>query len=271
MSFYRDGILEKSTILHETDICHGFSTRLGGVSTLPHTASMNVAEGHGDDPETVRENIDILASTVSGGKMRCDAVICAPQIHSATIRRVTAADAGSGVLTPASQRGDGFVTDERGILLMVRMADCVPILFSAVRDEGSHIVAAVHAGWRGAAAGIAGEAVRIMTAMGARPDSIRCAIGQSIHACCYEVREDFTDAVTAMRGKSFAEAHIRARGEKLFADIPAMNRTILLEAGLHPEQIDLSHRCTACAPDEFHSHRASHGLRGAMGAVIGIL
>ena len=59
--FYRKGILEKSSLLDMADLYHGFSTREGGVSTLSHTATMNVAEGHGDPHEVVRENIRILA------------------------------------------------------------------------------------------------------------------------------------------------------------------------------------------------------------------
>lgn len=254
----------------EPRIMHGFSTRAGGVSILPHTASMNVADGHGDPPGTVRENIGILARAVSGGTLDERAVVCAPQIHSAKIRRVTAADAGSGVVSPPGESGDGFVTDAPGVLLMIRMADCVPILFSARREDGAPLAAAVHAGWRGTVAGIAPAAVALLLAMGAQRESIRCALGQAIHACCYEVGADFRDAVRAAQGEDFAQAHIAPRNGRLFADVPGMNRTLLLAAGLTKAQIDLSPCCTACAPSVFHSHRASRGMRGAMGALIGI-
>ncbi|MBQ7334417.1 MAG: laccase domain-containing protein, partial [Clostridia bacterium] len=100
--------------------------------------------------------------------------------------------------------------------------------------------------------------------------TIRCAIGHAIHACCYEVGEDFCDAVASARGSEFARDHIEHRAGKLYADVPKMNRTILLSAGLIEEQIDVSSACTACAPHLYHSHRASRGMRGAMGALIGI-
>lgn len=270
--FCRKGILEKSSLLEDAPcVLHGFSVRIGGISTLPHTASMNVARGHGDSDETVRENIGILARAVSDGRLGASDVIYAHQIHSSKIRRVTAADAGSGVTAPAGEDGDGFITDVPGILLMISVADCTPILFSARRADGSPIVCAIHAGWRGTAAGIASEAVHRITEMGGEAASIRCAVGQAIHACCYEVKEDFRDAVAAMRGSDFARAHIAERGGMLFADVPGMNVTLLHEAGLTDAQIDLSPRCTACAPEEFHSHRASRGLRGAMGALIGFI
>lgn len=270
--FYRDGILERSTLLlDEARVCHGFSTRLGGVSTLSHTCAMNVATGHGDADEIVRENIDILARAVSGERLGASDTVCARQIHSARIRTVSACDRGSGVLRPAGGDGDGFLTDVPGVLLMIRVADCTPLLFSAYRADGSPLVCAVHAGWRGTAAGIAPEAVRLLTGEGAIRSSIRCAIGQAIGRCCYEVQSDFYDAVVSLRGRRFADRHISPRDGHLYADVPGMNETLLYEAGLTPAQIDRSPRCTACAPDEFHSHRASHGLRGAMGAMIGIL
>ena len=268
--FYRDGILEKSSFLDEADLYHGFSTREGGVSTLPHTATMNVAEGHGDPHEVVRENIRILARAVSGDALDEKCVICAPQIHSAIIRSVTEADRGSGVLLPHGGEGDGFITDIPGVLLMIRVADCVPILYAARRSDGSPIVCATHAGWRGTVSGIAAEAIRRIVGMGGDISTVRCAIGQAIHPCCYEVGEDFREAVTQAQGADFARHHIENRDGKLYADVPKMNRTILLSAGLTEEQIDVSSACTACAPHLYHSHRASRGMRGAMGALIGI-
>jgi len=268
--FIKDKILFRSDRMRDGDIFHGFSTREGGVSRLPHTAAMNVAEGHGDPTETVRKNIGILARAVSGGTLDERAVICAPQIHSAKIRYVTAADGGEGVIRPAGEPGDGFYTDQPGVLLMVRVADCVPILFSARRADGSPLVAAVHAGWRGTVSGIAPKAAEKLLSLGAEPASIRAAIGQCIHPCCFEVREDFIAAVTDARGGEFAGRHIKKRGDRFFADLPGMNEELLLAARLTPAQIDVSPYCTACDADLFHSHRATGGKRGAMGAMIGI-
>lgn len=264
--FIRDKILFSSDLLDADGICHGFSTREGGVSTLSHTASMNVADGHGDPPETVRENLSILARHVSGGTLDACDTVYAPQIHSAIVRYVSEEDCGH-----PGQPCDGFFTDRAGVLLTVRTADCVPILFTAKRADSSPLIAAVHAGWRGTIAGIAAEAVRKLTGAGAELSTVRAAIGQCIHDCCFTVREDFIKAVTDACGAEFANQHIRARGRLFYADLPAMNLEILREAGLTKEQIDVSPYCTACAPELFHSHRASGGMRGAMGAVIGIL
>lgn len=268
--FIKDGIIFRSDLLSADGIAHGFSTREGGISHLSHTASMNVAEGHGDDDATVRGNIRILARTVSGGTMDETAVVCAPQIHSAHIRYVTAAEGGTGVTLPAGASGDGFFTDCPGVLLMIRVADCVPILFTARRTDGSPLIAAVHAGWRGTVSGIATAAVRCLTDAGATTDSIRAAIGQCIHDCCFEVQADFTEAVTDAQGANFADRHIRKRNDRLYADLVGMNLELLRAAGLTDTQIDTSPHCTACNPTLFHSHRATRGHRGAMGAIIGI-
>lgn len=268
--FIKDTILFRSDLLSDGDIFHGFSTREGGVSRLPHTCTMNVAEGHGDPAETVRKNIGILARAVTGGTLGESTVVCAPQIHSAKIRYVTAADGGEGVTRPAGESGDGFYTDCPGILLMVRVADCVPILFSARRADGSPLVAAVHAGWRGTVAGIAPKAVEALVGAGAEISTVRAAIGQCIHDCCFAVKEDFIAAVTDARGADFAGRHIGKRNDTFSADLVGMNEELLLAAGLTAAQIDVSPHCTACDPDLFHSHRATGGVRGAMGAMIGI-
>ena len=271
MSFARDGILYRSDILDPACAVHGFSTRAGGVSTAPAVASMNLALRDGDTEQNVLRNTEILARAVSHGVLgACDAV-CAPQIHSARIRRVTAQNRGEGVVRAPGESGDGFLTDTPGVLLLVRHADCVPILFTARRGDASPLAAAVHAGWRGTVAGIAPAAVRLLCEMGASLPTVRAALGQAIHACCYEVGEDFRDAVRAARGAEFAARHIQERAGRLFADVPGMNRTLLLECGLNEAQIDLSPCCTACAPHTFHSHRAGGGQRGAMAAAIAIL
>ena len=263
-------MLTSTLLAAEPRIMHGFSTREGGISTLAHTASMNVAKGRGDPDETVIANISLFARRVSGGSLDAAAVVCASQIHSTKIRRVTAADCGTGTVLPTGEDCDGFITDEPNVLLMVRVADCTPILFSARRADGSPIVCAVHAGWRGTVAGIASEAVSLIKEAGGELSTVRCAVGQAIRDCCYEVKEDFRDAVIAARGTAFADTHIRVRDGKMFADVPGMNVTVLREAGLTDAQMDVFPHCTACNPEKFHSHRASRGIRGAMGAMIGI-
>jgi len=271
--FLRRHILYKSTLLESPELIHGFSTREGGISSLPHTARMNTAFDKGDSDETVRRNLVLFlaaAKEEAPSEEDLSRIVCGPQIHSATVRRVTRADGGQGVLRDVPYSADGYLTDESGVWLLVRIADCVPVLLAGRRADGKPVVAAVHAGWRGTVAGIAGNAVSMMRELGVLPEAITAAIGPSIHDCCYQVGEDFRLAVKEMRGSDFATGHVKERGGALYADLQGMNREILLDCGLREENIDISPACTMCRPEEFHSHRATGGLRGAMAAVIGI-
>lgn len=268
--FYSDGILKRSDLLLREGVMHGFSTRLGGVSEHPFTREMNLAFGREDPDGTVLRNAEIFARALSGGSFGADSAVCASQIHSAKVRYVTEADRGDGYLIrpPAGEPGDGFYTDRPGVFLTVRIADCVPILLLGERDDKTPVVAAVHAGWRGTVSGIAGEAVRRLAAEGVSVTTLRAAIGPHIGECCFTVREDFRDAVTAARGAGFASRHIRENGGSLRADLTGMNLEILADAGVPRENVDVSPDCTACAPETYHSHRRTEGRRGAMGAGI---
>lgn len=268
--FYTDGILVKSTLLEEDGVVHAFSTRLGGVSTHPDTKSMNIALGHGDSEDIVLKNTDILVRKTSGDVFTAENAVVTSQIHSAIVRVLTTDNLGEGVTRAAGESCDGFVTDEAGVVPIVRTADCVPILFTARKADGSPVVGAVHAGWRGTVAGIADEAVKEMLSLGAMLDSVKVAIGPHINKCCFEVQQDFYDSVSAMRGEAFATRHIY-RENGLHADLTGMNLEVLLTAGVSVENIDVSDECTCCLNDKYHSHRKTHGKRGAMGSLIAIL
>ena len=114
----RNGVLFRSSLLSLPGICHGFSTRLGGVSTHPYTKEMNLAMGREDDDDTVRQNGEIFASLVSGGVLHKEDLVAAPQIHSAKVRILTADNRGEGMVKPAGSECDGFVTDVPGVLPM---------------------------------------------------------------------------------------------------------------------------------------------------------
>lgn len=254
-----------SDILSLPTVRHAFSTRLGGVSTDPATREMNVAPVRADSPECVRENIGILASTVG-----CTAkdVVCTHQIHSNLLRYVSAADRGDGVLRAAKRECDGFYTDVPGVVLMVRTADCAPVLLAGLRDDGTPAVCAVHAGWRGSCAGISAMAVAAMVSMGVRAENIRAAIGPCAHFEAFEVGEDMRDAVRDAAGADFTARHVRDHGGRLHADVCGMNVEFLRNSGVPADGIDVSDQCTITECGLFHSHRATKGNRGAMGNVI---
>ena len=254
-----------SSALELPGVRHAFSTRLGGVSENAVTGSMNVAFGRGDDDETVRRNIGVLAAKVGA---TANDVVCAPQIHSDLLRFVTERDRGEGATRDATRRGDGFYTDRTGVALMVRTADCAPILLAGLRSNGTPAVAAVHAGWRGAAQGIALMAVCALCSLGVEAKNVFAAIGPCASFERYEVGEDMRDEVARLAGARIAERYVRETGGSLHADVAGMNREFLLAAGVPEDHVDSAALCTIGDPSRFHSHRASRGVRGTMGNVI---
>ena len=125
---------------------------------------------------------------------------------------------------------------------------------------------AVHAGWRGTVADIAGNAVRAMAEQfGAKPENIRAAIGPNIGVCCFETHADVPDAVRAVLGEE-AEGFIVPVGEKFRVDLKGVNAALLRRAGVRP--IEISDACTACEPERFWSHRRVGNDRGSLAAII---
>ena len=261
----RDGIVFLQSDLLRSK--HAFSTRVGGVSTLSHTSSLNLAFGRGDDDETVLENVRLFLGAVG---IDGESIISVPQIHSAEVRAVSRAEKGYGVYRSSPFSCDGYVTQDKEITLGVKTADCVPILMEARNEQDDVIaVSAIHAGWRGTVSKIAKVGVEKLISLGAKPEKTFVAIGPCIHRCCYEVGEDFCKEIKEKLGQNYDNADIiTAADGKLYADLIKMNLQILLSCGIPEDNIDVSDHCTCCNPDLFYSHRASDGVRGTMMSVI---
>ncbi len=248
---------------------HGFSTRIGGVSRLPHTASLNLGVERGDSRETVIENLSLFADALDVDR---ESIISVSQIHSTKIRYITEKERGEGFFCHETEACDGYITDRQGVTLGVRTADCVPILLYAPPTENfSGAVSALHAGWRGTAAGIAREAVEMLSEMGADVSLIKAAIGPAIGSCCYTVREDFFAEFKEKAGVALTEKYVTAVSHGVWkADLKGANWEILSRCGLSDKNIDVCRLCTCCEPDEFFSHRYSGGVRGTMLSVIAL-
>jgi polyphenol oxidase len=149
--------------------------------------------------------------------------------------------------------GDALVTSQPGIAVSVRTADCYPILLA---DSRRHVVAAVHAGWRGTAARIVPEAIAKMRAQwGTEPQDIYAAIGPGIGACCYEVGADVARQFDANAGR---------------LDLAEANRCQLLDSGVGNAHIDVLGLCTFCDTERFHSYRRDKEQAGRMVSFIRI-
>jgi len=244
---------------------HGFSTRLGGVSQ-GMWESLDLGPSRGDDPDHVRENYRRFLSAIGarGGRMAMT-----NQVHGGAVRCVTMADVHTDPCDRVGYEADGLMTDLPEVALVVYSADCIPILFY---DPARRVVAAVHAGWRGTAAGIAAVAVeRMKEVYGCRPEDILAAVGPGIGPDCFETHEDVPNAMTAALSTAVLQ-HIRIKENGKFAvDLKGINAMRLEQAGLDPAHIAVSGICTACHPEKFWSHRKQGTDRGSMAAAIQLL
>ena len=252
--------LLKSTVLKSK---HAFSTRIGGVSSMEHTKSLNLAYGRGDDEAVVRRNVEIFADAL---QIDAQKIISVPQIHSDFVIIVDETNAGEGIFKETTLECDGYITNKVGLPVAVKTADCVPILLEARDDCGKVLaVAAIHAGWRGTADKIAARAIEKFSLLGAEPRNIYAVIGPSIDECCYEVGNDFANAIREKLGQNYEIKYIKRKtNEALYADLKGMNLEILMSCGVPMENIDVCEYCTCCNPELFYSHRGQKGKRGTM-------
>jgi polyphenol oxidase len=221
-----------------------FSTREGGVSQGPYR-SLNLGMLTDDEPDRVAENRRRLA-----GAARVDAsrVAMGWQVHGSEIREWSGPDPQNTYAEPGGKqlpRVDGHVTRERGLALLVLVADCFPVALS-----DGHRVAMLHCGWRPLAGGIVERAVERFE----RPPA--AAVGPGIGGCCYEVGPEVLAHFEDVRGA--------ADGRML--DLRHVIDARLAAAGV--TEVEHLDRCTSCHPDLYFSHRRDDGLTGRQAGMV---
>jgi YfiH family protein len=221
-------------------IRHGFFTRQGGVSQGLYE-SLNVGPGSNDDPAAVTENRRRAAEALGAGP---ESLLTCYQIHSVMVR---VAETPWGEKRP---EGDAVVARTPGLICGVLTADCAPVLMA---DPGAGVVAAVHAGWKGALDGVVASAVAAMEAEGARPGHIVAAVGPCIAQASYEVGPEFLQRFAAHDpGSELFFKPAPEPGKQLF-DLPRFVLWRLEQAGVgEAEWLG----CDTCAEEaEFFSNR----------------
>jgi len=239
----------------EPSLVHAVLTRLGGVS-LPPFASLNLSQVVGDDPAAVATNYERVCGAL--GIRRSQMATCY-QFHSADVFVVAASDGGRLV-----GHGDAMITDQPGVYLSMRFADCTPLL---LHDPVRRAVGIAHAGWRGTLKNVAGAVVRAMVErLGCLPGDITAVVGPAIGPCCYQVGSEVIQAAEAVRADAAELLQPHAGGCYHF-DLWEANRRQLVEAGVSHAAV--AGLCTACRTDHFFSHRAEQGQTGRFAALIG--
>jgi polyphenol oxidase len=230
------------------------TTRHGGVSAGRY-ATLNLSFAVGDEAANVHENRGRASAALGTG---LGAFVFADQVHGRRAEIVSAADRGRGTLAAGDAVGpaDALVTAEPGTVLAILVADCVPIV---LYDPAAHVLACVHAGWRGTVAGAAQAALAAMGSLGTQPRDVVAGIGPAIAPGSYQVGADVAAAARDAFGPQ-AQALLRpdaagAPGRWLF-DLPAANRHVLRTAGVPDGQIHVAATPTGPGPGLFFSHRA---------------
>ena len=206
-------------LLTKAGVRHGFFTRQGGVSTGIFEG-LNAGLGSSDDPAAVAENRRRIAVAMGGTP---DDLAACYQIHSA-ITRVA-----DGPWHGDRPEGDAVASATSGVICAILTADCAPILLADAEDG---VVAAVHAGWKGALGGVIQSAVSAMVLQGAEPSRTVAVVGPCIAQSSYEVGSDFEDrfAQTAPGTERFFE--VGDAPDKRRFDLPGFVLWRLEQAGV---------------------------------------
>lgn len=232
---------------------HAVFTRLGGISRGPF-ASLNVGHEVGDDEAAVAENHTRVYAHLG---VSADRVASARQVHGNRVAVLTSGDAGR-----AFPNTDGLVTATPGVILLLRFADCQPIV---LYDPVHHALGLIHAGWRGVAQGIACRAVDTMReAFGTSAEELIAGLGPAIGPCCYTVGHNVAAAMGYALPDWTQVMTLYSEDEWRF-DLSAANAEQLAAEGVRT--IEQAHLCTACHQDEFYSHRGDNGRTGRFAVV----
>lgn len=226
-----------------------FSTRFGGTSKDPYH-SLNLGLKTGDKLAFVHEN---RARFIRSLSINEDQIAYTDQVHSANVEIVTKA----GIYAET----DALITVRKNLFLVIQTADCFPLF---VVDPGTNIIAAIHAGWRGALQGVIENTLKTMeTKLNVNPDNLFVAVGPGLQQECFEIQSDVYDQIENKYLK------IHSDETKRFLDLKNLIIDKLLQSGLNRKHIYDSGRCTKCEKESFYSFRRDKNKSGRMMGIIG--
>jgi YfiH family protein len=227
-----------SPLLNLPGVRHAFFTRAGGVSQGIY-AGLNVGLGSDDDPAAVRENRRLAA-----GHFGAPAIVTAYQVHSAIAVRAQAPWRGE------PPQADAVVSATPGLVCGALAADCAPVLLA---DPQARVVAATHAGWKGALTGVVEATVAQMETLGADRSRMVAAVGPCIGPASYEVGLEFLQRFTDVDPAQEAFFSLGVASDKRQFDLPAFVLARLRAAGV--ETCEWIGRDTCAEPGLFFSNR----------------
>ncbi|MEZ5306420.1 MAG: peptidoglycan editing factor PgeF [Pyrinomonadaceae bacterium] len=249
-----------SNALESAGFVNGFSTRLGGVSSIPENA-LNLAGFDEDSEENIFENRRRFLDAF-GGEMRLTSVW---QVHGDSVRHVK--DEREALET--EEKHDAIISSLSGWLVAVKTADCVPVL---VGDPVTGAFSAIHAGWRGTLSSIVRKSVEgLSREYGAKPENMVAAIGPAAGKDNYEVGAEVISAFSETFPDG-AELFVETTAGHALIDLHRANKNQLIDSGLPASNISTAPLCTMERTDLFFSYRVEkrkYGKTGRLMSVIG--
>jgi YfiH family protein len=246
VAYYQSALLPDAII-------HAVTTRHGGVSPAPFQ-TLNTSITAGDHADHVAENLARLHRAL---ELNPRATVSASQAQANRVARVEAHQRGTRLADV-----DALITNTRGVTLMLRFADCVPVFFY---DAEHQAIGLAHAGWRGTLGRVVVNTVRAMgDAFGTNPRDLRVCLGPSIGPCCYAVGAEVIAPTRAAFDDS--DALLIPRNGAVHLDLWQANARQLHELGV--ENVEVAGLCTAERTDEFYSWRRENARTGRFAAVI---
>lgn len=237
LTFNPDTNIFSSSLLTDSRYIFGFSTRLLG-------------DGR---------NAQVIQNFLSENEIPYTALVLPGQIHSANIADITETIAGIQKIDDT----DGVITNLENVVLAVRTADCVPMIFI---DKKAGIIGISHQGWRGSLKRLPEKMIRAMEKKGADPAYIEIAIGPAVGDCCYDISEDRYYAFME-EFNGFSDSIFSFRKGKRHLNLALLNYLLALQAGIKKEHVDFFPFCTSCDKNRFYSFRRD-GKTGKFGEMF---
>lgn len=242
-------------------VFHGFFGRQGGVSKDVYNG-LNCGRGSDDAPENVKANLAAIAAKIG---VKPDHILTLHQVHGKEC--AVARDIWDIENRP---QADASVTDRAGIALGILTADCAPVLFQGKKVDGSPVIGAAHAGWKGAIGGTLDSTVEAMIALGALKESIKACIGPCIAQVSYEVTEDFFAPFEAEDPDNERFFMAAQRAGHLMFDLAGYCANRLAKAGL--KNVYIKDLDTYFNEEDFFSYRrATHRAEKDYGRQISLI
>lgn len=246
---------QSEQLLAFSNLVHAVTTRHGGTSPAPFD-SLNTSAHVGDEPSRVQQNLDRLHRALGLDRQ---STVDASQAQADRVAVVTPGERGTRL-----QGVDGLITNHRGIPLMLRFADCVPII---LYDPVHLAIGVAHAGWRGTVAKVLTNTIRAMqTAYQTAPRDVIACIGPSIGPCCYEIGADVVKRVET----AFPDTHALLLSKNGVTHLNLWQANAAQLRALGVQQIEIAEICTADNTLDFYSWRRENARTGRFAALIAL-